>query len=155
MSRIINGNNGKNPTQENILFRWTMLLLIAVASKVLCKDEVMNIYAAVGMQGGHSKEVDGFHSQLLQLMSHGKNGEEMSHVEITRYDPKKCTNATITISEDYLQELRILKITPEVVTSKLDKGWICVSVEAIQFNEDNVTGERLYKVKAKVCREIP
>lgn len=53
---------------DSILFRWIMLMLLSLASKVLDKQEVMNIYKLVGETAGHSQIVDGFHTELIRLM---------------------------------------------------------------------------------------
>jgi len=76
MSKILD-QNGKRPPKkdrhlDHVLFRWIILVLMSVAAKVLNKDEVMNIYVLVGKTAGHSPAVDGFHTQLLQLMEHGE-----------------------------------------------------------------------------------
>jgi len=82
MSGILDskGNHrGKSPKREvmdNILFRWIILMIIAMAAKVLNKDEVMNIYVLIGKEAGHSPVVDGFHTELLRLMKHGEDGEK-------------------------------------------------------------------------------
>lgn len=76
MSNPILDQQGKAiPTQssiDSILFRWIMLMLLSVAAKVLNKGEVMNIYKLVNETVGHSATVDGFHTELIRLMSMGK-----------------------------------------------------------------------------------
>jgi len=70
------GMSPKREAMDNILFRWIILILMSIAAKVLNREEVMNIYTSIGREGGHSPIVDGFHTQLLELMDHGEKGEE-------------------------------------------------------------------------------
>lgn len=60
----------------NALFRWLALVVCACAAKVLNKEELMNIYSAVGSSCGHSQEVDMFHSQTIEMMNYGKKNEK-------------------------------------------------------------------------------
>ena len=70
------GKSPKREAMDNILFRWIILVLMSMAAKVLNKGEVMNIYTSISREAGHSPIVDGFHTQLLELMEHGERGEK-------------------------------------------------------------------------------
>ncbi len=75
MSKIVD-SQGKQIIPElkmdNALFRWILLILLTVAAKVISKDEAMNIYTLINKEVGHSQIIDGFHTQLLSLMTHGE-----------------------------------------------------------------------------------
>jgi len=66
--------NGKpsNPKKKQsagldaALFRWILLLIVSMASKVLTKEEVMKVYVLVNRSVGHSTTVDGLHSEVIK-----------------------------------------------------------------------------------------
>lgn len=61
---------------QRIMFRWILLILLAVAAKVLNKAEVMNIYTLVGKTVGHSSIIDNLHSELIGMMRFEKKKEK-------------------------------------------------------------------------------
>jgi hypothetical protein len=61
---------------QSVMFRWILLILMAVAAKVLKKTEVMVIYTLVGKTVGHSSIVDGLHSELIGMMRFEKKDKK-------------------------------------------------------------------------------
>lgn len=77
----VNYDKGPKLDEQSILFRWILLILLAVAAKVLNKTEVMNIYTLVGKTVGNSAIINNFHSELIGMMRYEKKKKKKKEIK--------------------------------------------------------------------------